>query len=376
METRKTNRQIIDSIIKSLLKGPKAINEIASETGINWESVKNHLETLESFGLVSEKPIGKKRIFSARKSLLETNSELRTDTLFGIPIRQEDENMIKYLFVKIKGMWMKKTGKPPGRIQMQKVLSDVDEQCKLDLPEVWYLFGRTCLMTYDPSKEYEYTPIESRGIDNCVKSVVDEKKGLAAWQMKIEQYKQENNQLYKTKEELIRALSFGKLDKIAANRISGLLVGLIASIPHDNEIGEEVTKVAAELSGALIQVLNSNNNLTALQSEMISAFEDLWKLIACYCLYYSLKKNPKYEQENIFDYIRNSYNNQMFFVREHTLSLSEYVIIERDDMIRALQGSIKEMKEISHEERKRMAEEMVNRGESADLFRKSGLDDT
>src|SRR3989344_859025 len=144
---RKSAKELIKRILKSISETPKSIHEIAQDCESNWESIKVYLETLKESRVVQETGIGNKRVFSI--PLYETPRA--TGNYFNLPIKESDEKVIESLFAKIREEWKKKTGKLPGRIQVQKCLARINKMCDLRLPMGWYLFGPACAKPYEPS---------------------------------------------------------------------------------------------------------------------------------------------------------------------------------------------------------------------------------
>lgn len=59
------------TILESLRSGPRAVSEIASDLPVSRPAVSQHLRVLREAGLVSETPVGTKRIYEADPEGLE-----------------------------------------------------------------------------------------------------------------------------------------------------------------------------------------------------------------------------------------------------------------------------------------------------------------
>lgn len=381
MESRKTNKEIVDTIVHSITEKSKSIHEIASDTDINWESVKNYLEILKGIGFVKETSIGNKRVFSINETIREHDPE----TLFGIPINENDENTINYLFMKIRNVWNKKTGKPPGKTQVQKALVEIDKLCKLDLPIAWYRFGKMCLKTYDPNEEYEFVDIKDQECDLKINEVIEKVKHYTVRQLKLVQYLGEKNELYIKKEELLAMLLYHEFKKTDITKISEILFNIIHNLPKgDDKLIEKIVTLTTEYTSMVIQVLNSNDekDFVDIKRYIISTFEGLWELIASYCFYTSLRENPKYDNDGIYEFLKFHFSNKLFFVKEEISSLSDFIVLQEDDnkdykALKELQQSVvKTTEKISKEERKKMIKEIDEEKESDELFRKAGLNNS
>ena len=121
---RKSAKELIKRIIKSISENPKSIHEIAQEIESNWESIKLYLESLKDAGVVHETLDGNKRIFS----LVDTNALNRNGNYFNLPIKSQDEKLINSLFAKIREDWKNAAGIYPGKTQVQKTLVRVNKR--------------------------------------------------------------------------------------------------------------------------------------------------------------------------------------------------------------------------------------------------------
>ncbi|MDX1584038.1 MAG: metalloregulator ArsR/SmtB family transcription factor [Thermoanaerobaculia bacterium] len=59
------------TILESLRKGPRAVNEIAAGLPVSRPAVSQHLRVLREAGLVSETPVGTKRLYRTDPEGLE-----------------------------------------------------------------------------------------------------------------------------------------------------------------------------------------------------------------------------------------------------------------------------------------------------------------
>jgi predicted transcriptional regulator len=380
---RKTAREIISSITDSLSSGPKAINQIAKSSGINWETVKHYLDILKDVGLLEEKEEGNSRVFYLR----EGSAPQRGDTLFGLPVDEKDEELINHLFFRIRKVWEERAGYVPGKTQVQKALVDVDKECRLNLPIGMYKYGRLCVKFYNPETVYTLSEnVENRDmIDSCVVSVVDRlKKYRTTRQLRLYQYHEDNNRLYMAKENLMNMLFFQKMNEKTLNAFSDALVDLIRYFPkEDDDINRGITALINEYIGVSIQVMRSTteDDMILLKEDIVSSFETVWELIATYCLYYTLKATEKYDEHLLHERLMCHIKKDMLSAREEIFALNECAPRNRAEeeseelrKFREMQGFIKrEVTMLSKNERKKSAEDMV-RVKDSDLFGTSGFD--
>jgi len=62
-------------ILEEVKKQSKNINELVNKLGLNYSTIRYHLELLEKFGLVKEERIGRKRYFQITKEGLVVLNE-------------------------------------------------------------------------------------------------------------------------------------------------------------------------------------------------------------------------------------------------------------------------------------------------------------
>jgi DNA-binding transcriptional ArsR family regulator len=63
------------SVLDGLRAGPRSVGDLASDLPVSRPAVSQHLKVLKEAGLVSEEPVGNRRLYSIRPEGL---SELRT----------------------------------------------------------------------------------------------------------------------------------------------------------------------------------------------------------------------------------------------------------------------------------------------------------
>ena len=139
----------------------------------------------------------------------------RKDTYFGLNLTDRDENLISYLYAKIKMYWIQKTGREPKRTEVNKTIARINKEYSLNLPIGWYLHGQMCILAYDKEQTYTYDLkfIEKEIvtslslIDNFTKKIIDDYSKMTISQIKKESYQVENKELYLKKLEFTALLS-------------------------------------------------------------------------------------------------------------------------------------------------------------------------
>jgi len=275
----------------------KRISDISKETGIvNITSIKSALQELQELSFVISKEQDNTTLYS-----LSTIIPLkRTDTYFGLNLSKEDENLINYLYNKIKQEWILETGKEPTKIQLQKTLAKIDSKFNFNLPIGWYMYGQVCVKIYNSNEIYNYNVdfipkyvSNSLSIVNkFIKSIINKFSKLSINELKKESYR--NNKLYLLKEEIWnifsnlneKELTDGYKEEIK-NKLQEFLVGLI-------------DKVDSKLYNNYYEFVTDYLDLTKDKDQIIfmEIYNLFWHIIALYNYKESLKNKYTIEELN------------------------------------------------------------------------------
>ena len=145
MEKKRSDRSFIYSQIVDVLKqGKLNVRQISEKTNINWQTVKNALDTLESIKLVKKEDQGNQIIYSIQQQL-----DLPKNTLLNLPIKEE--KLTKQIAKRISELWKKQTNENIKKTFLQKILIKLIKEQKLKIPYGWYLFGQCTVLQFDPS---------------------------------------------------------------------------------------------------------------------------------------------------------------------------------------------------------------------------------
>ena len=349
MMRRKETKEVVKRILMSLANSPKSINEIATDCSSNWESVKKYLESMRDAGIIQETQDGNKRIFT----LVKNNMTRRQDTYFGLPLDSEKEKLIDSLYAKIREVWIKTTGKIPGKIQVQKTLSKINSDCKLKLPIGWYQYGALCVKHYDPYLTYEYHELQESTL-LCVQTVITEySKEATAQSLKLRQYVEENQELYKTKELLMMLLTSCDFSVKYSSKLNTLLYTLLKNVPPtlDKEVDELLNEFVSLVMKLMITL--PEDQLRQTRIEVISAFEKVWKLIALHQYRNDLQKF--YSKDILDQYIGLDIKFQKLDVLDTLAYLNDSIPIEQepqDKEYQKMKDLLSSTKYLSLEEKK------------------------
>ncbi|MBI2129188.1 hypothetical protein HYU07_03020 [Candidatus Woesearchaeota archaeon] len=318
---RKSAKELIKRILKSVSEAPKSIHEIAKDCESNWESIKIYLESLKEAGVLLETEIANKRVFS----LVQCDKTNKTGNYFDLPIRSEDEKLIDSLFSKIKEEWKQKTGIIPGRIQVQKTLARINKECNLNLPIGWYQFGTLCVKPYDQNLDYDFSGLNDE-VNKCIVDIVGTySKEVNATALKLRHYNEENHTLYKTKEMLLSLLSSSNFSKKYIQEINNQLYTLLKNSPP---IFDKVSKrLVNDFVGLVLQMVNaiSDEDLKMVKNDIYQSFNEIWKLIALYNYFSDLEPyySNNFSKELELKHFISEMNTQKMEVIEHLKYLND-----------------------------------------------------
>lgn len=373
MEGRKTKKQAIQQILLILREQPLSINEIADKVGISWETMKNYLEFLKELNIIEEFEQGNKRMF---KSIKRIDVEMNENTLFNLPIKLHEEELCKSLFEFIRQRWHEKTGKYPGRTQMQKTVIEVADRAKLDIPRGWYLLGEMCVLQYNEMETYEIKEgYITRELKLTVDACIDEFKQFKNSDAIIQwQYEKKHKRLYLIKKRLNEAL----LNKIETpeqeKEIGALLYSLAINFPerYDNKEIIELLGIFVATTNQIL-VLKSLREVEVLRPEIQEIYIVLWELMASYNLFYSLTQEYKrYTAEFAKHYFKPRFDTLLQIAKELIAHLDEhcktaFVVEDKYKLLYDAKGSVAH-DEYSADDRKKAFDEF-EKEESSDIFR-------
>ena len=373
---RKTKKQLVQRIIQLLEDKPMTVNEISVAVGSNWDTAYNALGLLKSIGLVSERGEGKKKIF---KKINDKTTTKRKDTLLGIPITKECEDLCHYLFNKVKKKWIQKTKQEPNKTQMQKVIGEIADNLKFpyEIPRGWYLFGQVCVLEYNPQEEYssefnENIPNLNKEIETAIELY---SKFSNTYEIQAEQYQRKNNKLYLTKLKLNKLLCY-KLDQNSKLLISKLLSSL-----EMNFLEKEDNKPIVNLLTTYSSITNrlflekKEEELEELHKLIIDCFNCLWELMATANLYNSLINGKYgYSSEKLSIYFSPRFDTLIALCKDYLEELNSNLLpkeINEHSKLFKLMGSAK-AKILTKEEKRKLFANYEKR-DISDRFRKFNL---
>lgn len=307
---KKTKSNLLSQIIHELKSKPMTAYEIADKINSNWDTVKGNLKVLVSLGLCEEKKEGKNRsVYSASIH----NIEKSKDTLFGLPISEDQKvSTLKY-YTATKKAWFKKTGFFPTNIQLQKTVTEMIRFRGSNIPYGWYRFGPVCLLLYRQDEDCSNLKVEKE-IYTLAEKVVD---GIKKYQNSIslinEIYNRNDRETYRLKISISQTLTQG-LDK--TNKVGFILDLNRLLISYSQEIREvfpeiqkEVLHILEAFVSIVIQIVlkQKDKEINIIRTDIYDCFLSVWKLLTTLIFFNDLKKYI--DNELLYKFFGNVYLN-------------------------------------------------------------------
>lgn len=372
MAERKTKKQMIQRILLLLEHSPRTINELAVHLSSNWSTINKNLSLLESIHVVESIEKEGQKYFKASAKDPVT---LRDDTLYGIPINKKDEELCKFLFKKIKEAWIKIKSSPPKKTEMQKAVVEVANRLGLSIPSGWYIFGKMCILEYNPQIEYESKEIEIENLGKTIQEVVVEYSSCKnTCELMEKQYRKYNNQLYLAKLRFSELLEYDMNDATqkALSRMSYMFL-------FNFEKKEDNTDICAMIEAyisAMGTILLSKNKkeIESMRELLREGFISIWELIASYNLFDSLAEgNFGYGRDELRKYFRCRIETLTLVCEQYLEELLCYVPKQEqiDDNFSKFKGILK-FKRLTGKERQDMFKEF-EKSDTSNIFRELNL---
>jgi hypothetical protein len=369
---RKTKKQLIQRIIQLLEQSPRTMNELAVLLTSNWDTVRKNLELLKTINVVEDfDKEGQKYFKVAHKEPLS----LREDTLFGIPISKENENLCKFLFRKIKEEWIKVKGVAPNKTEMQKAVVELSDKLSLNVPAGWYLFGKMCVLQYEPSVEYSSPDFKIDKLNPAVKEVV---KDLTAHkyteELMIKQYKKYKKAIYLIRLQLKKLFDY-QFDDKTKNEIIKLSYFFLSKF-NKKEDNLKIYEILEIYVSALNQIIlkKKESEIEQIRDLLRESFVAVWELIAAYNLLDSLVEgNFGYDRNELWKYFYQRIDTLILICEDYLAELMNYCPKEEkiEDEFTKFKGT-KKVKHLSEEERKKLFSEFEKK-DTSDIFGKLNL---
>lgn len=302
--------EVKGKILGILWLKPLTIQQISKEIDSNWLTVEKFVIELKKEGKIKE------TISTDKLTLYQKVNE---DTYYNLPLKDEDRDMFRYIFSAVLKEYKNKE-KIPKKTELAKAVVDVINESKLNLPVVWYLYGKIPLMITDPQRDYStsYIPQNHDIISKITKKVVNEQKHNNTSELKAEHYLKYANEIYQIKEKLLSELEDLKNEE----RIIELFNDLFVACP----IYED--KEAFFLTDRLIMVVRKLNLLSLLKEnkrDIMFGLDALWRFLTLYHFVDSLSKDMRYPKSDLINFHLGSVIETKKYVAKESISNLESV---------------------------------------------------
>ena len=256
--------EIEGEIVDELRSGPKTTRQISDSLEKNWATVDKYLRYLEGFGRVKSESDTRKRYYLKQK-----------ENFFDLPLTKDQEEKINKIYQIIAD-----TAKVT-KTQAQKILFRVNKELNLNLPIGWYQFGPITVKPYE-DKVYESNHKFSNKDISKIKEITTKYSKLDNFDLENKVYKEENNELYKKRKELI-SMSFEE----NKDRINMNLMDFLKLVPI------EVKDLTEDFLRATL--------LLGWNAKTREIFDDLWKFVAKINFKNSISKHYDYNIDSYFN---------------------------------------------------------------------------
>jgi len=272
------DRKLLTNIINELSNGleGKTANEINEVLKSNWASVQKYLESMVASGLATKRESGNRTYYK-----LQEGTKFRQDTYFGLPIEEAQIQLLKNIYSYIKTQWEKYNGRSPTQMELHKVSSDINKKCNLGLPFGWYIYGAISVLatTGEIPTVYEL----DKDIKDCADEVIEKYiHNKFAWQTKMQQYRQEKNELYLKKEQILAKLYKNEFTQDFYSDLD-LLFFKATELTKNEQDTKIFNGYPILLEDYVKQQFLPNKNkeeVYEIKEEIDNSFKQIWELIA------------------------------------------------------------------------------------------------
>lgn len=365
---RRGTGEVAEKLLKILsdqpeTKGGLSIRDISNGSGVNWETTKRYIEMFCKLNVVIELKDGEKVLY--RKV-----GQDEKDTLFGIPLSQENRTTIQKIYSTIRLLWKEKHDSQIYKTRLQKVAVEVVETRFKEIPRGWYLYGELLPLTIDSN---EVTPFDHDEDIEAVRKALEMYSSCEnTHEIRLHQYQSKGKKLYIKKEELATLLSN------SLNRDLKLfqIINEFAISVEKTENNEKTKAITEAFTTSLLSICRNSDekDLHLAKPAINDVFNRVWELIAT-CEYHESMKQF-YDAELLNYYMSSDILDKEELALESLESLEQFepkVYIpdnEQTRKLKALQGT---GKDLSQEEKKKREKKLENMS-SSDLLRAYGLD--
>jgi len=305
MERDGKDRKLLTAIINELTNNSeKTVNEITESLNSNWTSVQKYLESMVASGLAKKREAGNRTYYK-----LKEDTKFRQDTYFGLPIGEEQIELLKNLYSYIIAQWKIKKGKTPTQMELYKTAHDINKDCNLKLPFGWYIYGAIPVLT--ATSEIPEAFNLSNEITTCADKVIQKYlHNTYAWQTKMQQYRQEKKELYLKKEQILAKLYKKEFNQQLYSDLDLLFITAseLTRNKLDSKIFDSYPVILEDYVKQYFLPNKEKEEVYEIKEEIDNSFKQIWELIAMH----NFKKDMEayYDKSILEDHIGIHINEQ------------------------------------------------------------------
>ena len=262
-------------------KHPLSISEISSHINSNWDTTNMNLNVLISMSYAKKQD---------DKYILIKPYEESKNTFFNIPMKTKDKKITRAIFTTLQKTWAKHSDQPLNKTRAHKYAVNIVDEFNLEIPALWYKYGRVMLQVYDPNIEYnvnlesEYPQL--RQVNKYAEDLIRKTKDKSSTYLKQLQYKK--NRLYSANTEFCKLLANTNFSIEHKTLLKDLLYKILFSLRKDESNRKKIEMVNA-FAHLFIRLLKQNTTqLRSIKSEVIKIYNSIWELIVLMNAYESL----------------------------------------------------------------------------------------
>lgn len=324
--TRKKRADIFKIIVDSLRSEPQTILQVSKSTDINWETVKNCIETLKTLNIIQEEERNGKTYYFVDESKLISIEE---NTLLGLPLNDEQKQTTYGLFKRIIERWEKiKPERKINKTFLHKILVKLvksEEEIKLKVPHGWYLFGECAVLQCEPVSCIEQRFDIGKKYDSKIDSIVTEYAEIPSTiELMNKQYVEEGNDLYTTRLKISDKL-LNPFNENSIQELKRSLKDFVFSFKKTEE-NEDIIEYLNGFFSIVTRLINGLNTkeLEDIRSIINDTFMSIWELMATYNLYSSLVERRYYDKATISKYYALRKGNLKHIAESYLSTLKDY----------------------------------------------------
>ena len=312
MERERTNRSdIYKGVVQVLQRGNFNVNQIkeALNNELSWDAIKNALDVMKEMDIVKEES----NKFSLKTPQLQKNP----NTILGLPLTKEQEELFLGIAKRFKELWPK--DKPFRKTFLQKMIVTLIEKENLDLPYGWYLYGECTAMKFNDDNWNNYDI--GNKFDKSIIQIIDFFKNYDTTDdLMEEQYIKKNMDVYLARltiDKLLKQSFTTENLKVIDMQIRKMIFSFEEE--SDNEDIWKFINSFYSIFGRLRKL--PIEDIENIRMDIIISFKSVWELIGTYKFYRTSSKN--YEKD-ISPYYTSAISPLKDIAESHLFNLDEY----------------------------------------------------